>query len=131
MLWIFIGGLMSINLLAKNGKIKSVDYSRLFPVATPYENIIKQKKIMILGTNWNLYRENTLGGIFLNWELSRPIVEDLTKYENIEIVASSFNLELPEVIVDENNYMEGIMNRIPAVKPLYKREGNLYLKINN
>ncbi|MEQ8425369.1 MAG: DUF6427 family protein, partial [Cyclobacteriaceae bacterium] len=71
MLWIFLGGLVSGNLLSRAGKINSVSYSGLFPVKSSYSDRIVGKKVMLLGSGFEIYENNTLGGFFLNWNISQ------------------------------------------------------------
>lgn len=130
-LWIFLIGVLSMNFLTKREKIEAVNFSKLFPKSSAYQNELKGKSVMLLDRDWNLYKENTLGGIFLNWELSKNTIRTPDSYQNLELIASSFTLEEPDVIVDENNYMKEIMNKIPSLKSKYKRVGKLYMKINN
>ena len=132
MLWLFMIGLLSVNYLTRSNRIPSVNYSQLFPAsASEYENKISNKKVMSLGPGWSIYKHNALGGIFLNWEQSKPVFENLDKYRSIEIIASSFELEEPEIILDEHNYMEPIMEKIPNLQGKYKREGEMYFRISN
>ncbi len=131
MLWLFLFGILSMNSLARKGRIQTVDYAALFPGESGYEALIKDKKVMMLTDGWGIYRQNALGGIFLNWDLSRKIFENLDQYQNVETVASSFATEEPDIIVDENNYMESAVERIPYLKSKYRKEGKLYLKISS
>lgn len=71
MLWIFLVSIISINLLSKNDKINSVNYTELFPSESQYAGRIQNKKILLLGEDWGLYKNNSLGGFFMNWNLSR------------------------------------------------------------
>lgn len=130
-LWLFLIGLMSMNYLTKTGRIESVDFSQLFPETSEHENKIKGKKVMIVGTDWSLYRSNSLGGIFLNWDLSKSVITAPDSYQHLEIIASSFEADEPDVIVDEADYMKEILNKVPSLKRKYKREGNYYVRISN
>lgn len=130
-LWLFLIGLISMNYLTRTGRIDSVDFSRLFPENSTYKNTMAGKKVMILGSDWNLYRQNSLGGIFLNWDLSQAIITKPASYQYVEIIASSFDVEEPDVIVDENDYMKEILNKIPVLRKKYKREGKNYVRISN
>jgi hypothetical protein len=131
MLWLFVFGLLFMNHFAKAGKIQSVNYSELFPSEGKHEKLIQEKSVMLLAPGWSLYKKNSLGGIFLNWNLSKSIFEGLNSYQNVEIIASSFEIDEPEIIVDENNYMEKVIEKIPALKNKYRKDGNLYVKISN
>lgn len=131
MLWLFLSGIVSMNLFAKSGRIVAIDYRQLFPPKEKLEGAFQNKKIMVLGPGWSLYQHNSLGGYFLNWDLSRPVLSDLNNYNHIEIIASGFKSDPPDIIIDENNYMHEIGVKIPWLKHEYQQEGILYKKINN
>lgn len=131
MLWLFLIGLLSTNYLTKANRIQSVNYSNLFPVQGEYDNAIKNRKVMMLTPGWSLYQQNSLGGIFFNWNLSKSVFENLDSYQNVETVASSFEIEEPEIIVDEQNYMQQVMERIPSLNKKYRKEGKIYRKISS
>lgn len=131
MLWVFLIGIISINWLTKTDRIKSVNFSALFPTPSPYRGMIQNKKVMVLESGLQLYQHNALGGFFLNWELAKPLLEDMANYRHVEIVAACFEVDPPDVIVDKQDLMGPVMERIPIVASHYKREGNLYRKISN
>lgn len=130
MLWLFLGGIVSVNLFSRSGKIVSVDFTSLFPIANPY-NQIREKRVLMLYENLNVYQHNSLGGYFLDWELSSPLFTDLSKYDHIEMISSCFKEDPPEVIIDKNNMMEGVIQRIPAIGLAYRKDGNIYRRISN
>ncbi|MGE0588781.1 MAG: DUF6427 family protein [Cyclobacteriaceae bacterium] len=129
MLWLFVIGTVGFSYYTRAGKVESVDYSKLFS-----QNEIPQligKKVMHLGNGYGIYQGNELGGYFLNWNLSRPILENAERYRNVEIVASCFNEYPPDVVVDEENSLDDFFERIPSLQSNYRREGNLYYRISN
>lgn len=131
MLWLFLGGILSINFISRSGDIKAIDFSNLFPVADSSLATIEGKEIMILDHNLALYQKNSMGGCFLNWELSAPIFSDMSTYEHVEIISSCFNEYPPEIILDKNNLMKEVIHRIPSLGLKYKREGEIYRRTNN
>ena len=131
MLWLFLAGIVSVNLLSRSGRIMSVDFTSLFPKTNSSSNQITEKRILVLDKNLNVYQHNSLGGYFLDWELSSPIFADLSQYHHVEIISSCFDEDPPEVIIDNNNLMEGVIQRIPSIGIAYRREGNIYKKISN
>lgn len=131
MLWLFIGGIMSMNLLTRAGRVESVVFKRMFPTPSTYANQIENQKVMLLGPGLEIYQRNELGGFFLNWKLSEPIFEDLDTYSNVEIVASCFQMDPPQVIIDKGDRMKQVMDRIPSLATQYKKEGIIYRKVNN
>ena len=129
MIWIFIGGMLMTNFAARQGWINEVDYSRLFPIPSRYSDQVRGKRVMIVGRDEGLYMENSLGGFFLDWELSHGYFEGPGTYENIIKMNDAFVEDPPEVIVDELNLMEPILERLPRVKMHYKKEGSVYRRL--
>ena len=128
MLWIFMISLVSMNLLTQYGSIRGVDFQRMFPKPSPYAKSIKDKKVLVLCDDVSVYRENKLAGYFPNWDLSKLIFEQPEYYESILLINEAFEMDPPDIIVDPQDLMKPIFNRIPRLKPLYRREGELYRK---
>lgn len=84
---------------------------------------------MIVGEDIGLYNENSLGGAFLDWELSRGYFEHPEYYENIIAMNAAFVEDPPEAIVDELNLMGPILQRLPRIKKLYRKEGPVYWRL--
>ncbi len=129
MLWIFLISLVSMSLLTRYGRIKSVNFEAMFPKTSPHEKTIKDKRILVLTNDPGIYKQNKLAGYFPDWSLSRTIFEEPDYYENILLINDAFEKDPPEIIIDPNDLMKKIFERIPAMKPLYKRDGELYRKI--
>jgi hypothetical protein len=126
MLWIFIGGTIAMSYLARYGKINGIDYTGLFCKESNYKQLTG-KKILVLGTDWGLYKQSTLASYFYDWPLSRTYFENPDYFENVVLIDRSFTQDAPEVIVDTNNLMEKVLLRNPKLKSKYTRSGDLYL----
>ena len=131
MLWFFVIGTVGFCYYTRAGKLESVNYQKLFPEIRTFRGEPVNKKVMYLGKGYGIYEGNELGGYFLNWDLSRPIVEDAAYYRNVEIVASCFNEYPPDVVVDEEGLLDDFFERIPSLQSDYRREGNLYYRVSN
>lgn len=131
MLWVLVLGIVGFSYYSMKGKVESVDYNRLFPreEAMPYG--ISDKKVMHLGQGYGVYRNNELGGYFFNWDLSEPILRSSQEYRNVEIVASCFQDDPPDVIVDEKDLLKNFIPRIPEIGKSYRREGKMFVRISN
>ncbi len=129
MVWIFVTGILIISFSARMAWIPQVDYSKLFPKTSLYEGEIHGKKVMIVGKDPGLYLKNSLGGSFLDWELSQVYFEDPESYESIIKINEAFVKDPPDAIVDELNLMEPVMDRLPRVKKLYRKEGSVYWRL--
>ncbi len=128
MWWIFVLGLLTINGLSRYGQLRGVEYTALFPSASKYEKEITEKKIMILGDDISLFRENKLAGYFLDWDLSRKYFEQPDYYENIIKINKSISTDPPDVIIDPGNLMGPVVIRIPSLEKKYRKEGEIYWK---
>ena len=131
MLWLLLISLVSVNLLTRYNQLEAVNFEGMFPKASPYEKVIKGKRVMVLQDDVGIYSQNRLAGYFPDWSLSAGIFEQPDYYENILLIDEVFRTDPPEIIIDPKDLMKKIFERIPRVKPLYKREGELYKRINN
>jgi hypothetical protein len=129
MFWIFFLGTVGVLLFARYGKIKSIDYSEM--LVTHPMKLPKGEKILVLGDHKEAYIDHTVGGYFLNWNLSREVFENPDYFENIIIINNSFQNDPPDIIIDEKDLMRPIMNRIPELQKNYKRVESNYIKISN
>jgi hypothetical protein len=131
MLWILIIGLIAMSWAARTGRIRAIDYVALFPSASPYQSTIKGKRVLVLDADLGIYTQNKMASHFLNWNLSKKTFEHPEFFENITLIHQSFQKELPDVIIDKNNLMKPILERIPRLKLQYKREGDFYKRVSN
>lgn len=129
MLLLFVAGVLMVNFAARNGKIQQVDFSGLFAAPSPYASQIKGKRVMVVGDDIGLYRWNSLGGSFLDWELSKDYFRNPDVYENIIKLNDAFAEDPPEAIVDELNLIAPLFERLPRVRKMYRKEGAVYWRI--
>lgn len=129
MLWIFLAGIVSVNFMSRFNNIESVNYAALFPANTK-ELTWKDKKIMSLGDELNIYSNNHLAGFFLNWDLSKGYFDNLSTYENVEMIARCFKSDPPEIILDKEGRFDKVLERLPYLRSQYKKKG-LYWETNN
>ncbi|MBL7848140.1 MAG: hypothetical protein JNL40_11770 [Cyclobacteriaceae bacterium] len=126
MLWLLIGGLLMVNYTSRKGMIEEINYTRLFAQPSPFAQQFKNKRVMVVGEDIGLYSQNSLGGGFADWQLSREYFENPDTYENVIRLNSAFEEDPPEVIIDELNLMPRVFDRLPRVRALYDREGVIY-----
>jgi hypothetical protein len=129
MLWIFISGILITNFGARHRWIVGVDYSGFFPATSPHAGQIRGKKVMIIGEDAGLYKENSLGGSFLDWDLSQGYFRNPDSYENVIKVNNAFVEDPPDAIVDELNLAGPMLDRLPRIKKLYRKEGAVYWRL--
>jgi hypothetical protein len=129
MLWVFTIGIFTVSWTAQTGRFEKIGYAELFAKSSLEEDTIKNQQILVLNEDFGIYKKNKLATPFLNWNLSKEVFERPDYFENIALIEKSFQKETPDVIIDKNDLMKPIFERIPRLKALYKKEGGLYRKI--
>ena len=80
----------------------------------------KGKKILVLGEDVNRYKDAELATPFLNWQISSRVLENPNYYDNLSIIHDEFEKDLPEVLVDDQDIMTPIFDRIPWIEERYE-----------
>jgi hypothetical protein len=131
MLWAFMGGLITMNWASRSGKIGWIDYSKMISKESKYGAIIKDRKIMVLEDDLEIYNHNKVATYFLDWSLSKRIFEEPDYFEHVALIDRSISNNMPDIIIDKDDLMKPLLERIPRLKLLYRREGDFYVRINN
>lgn len=126
MLWLLLLGVPFVGTATRHGWISGVDFSRLYVGESEFSQSIQAKRVMVVGEDPAIFRGNTLGGGFYDWELSRHYFEHPEYYEHVIRMNRAFEEDAPEVIVDPDNRMKEVFDRLPAIRVRYVREGTLY-----
>jgi hypothetical protein len=127
MLWAFILGITASSYLARYERIRSIDYSGLFPKESNFADRIKGKRVLVLGSDWALLKTNHFASYFFDWRLSEQIFTNTDEFENVVLIDQSFAADAPEIIIDKNNLMENVLSRIPRLRKQYSRQGDFYI----
>ena len=85
-------------------------------------NTTKNKKIMVLGPEMDLYLENQLGGPFLNYHLSRTYLAKEKGLEGKSRLYSKVFLQKPELIFDSEGEFKKLLLEFPALQSLYSEK---------
>lgn len=128
MLWLFLVGIIGMNLMARNGRIKSIDYAGMTPAAPRY-TVTPGQRVMTLADDFGIYAQNRLAGFFPDWSLAQKILREPDYYENVLFLYDSFKKDPPDVVVDPDNVLNKFMDRIPELQRFYKRDGDYYVRI--
>lgn len=125
-LWILLLGTISTSYLARYNFLTGVNYQQLFVsnLGLP----VPGNKILVLDDDWSIYSHNSLASPFFNWKLSREIFLQPDYYENVVQVHDGLISDPPDVIRDKENLLDPFLNRIPALRQLYTRDGIYYTK---
>jgi hypothetical protein len=81
------------------------------------------KKVLVIGTNFFFYRYNQLATPYLDWNLAQKHFANLDFYNTIIDIHQTFEQDLPEIIIDEKNFVPLLFDRIPLLAEKYETIG--------
>lgn len=111
-----------------SGKIKSIDYSLNFPDGENTD--LTGKKVLVLSNRIDYYNSNNAGGFFPEWNLSETLFREPGYYEHVEILYQAFKKNPPDVIIDPENLMPGVLYYLPELNSAYRKTGDTYFRIS-
>ncbi len=95
----------------------------------PYKEMVKGKRIMVLGSAKNLYKNASLAGPFYDWGLSKTFFSNLDYYDNLVFLQNQLNNANPEVIIDLENNWKNISKGLPTVAAKYRlAQANVWVR---
>ncbi|MBA4054002.1 MAG: hypothetical protein C0490_04755 [Marivirga sp.] len=124
--WILLVGTVTVSYMARYGVITSVDYTKLFVPEKEFP--VKGKRVLVLDSQWGVYKNNSMATPFLNWALSEDIFSHPEYFENQISVYDGLVNDPPDVILDKNDLLKPFLQRIPQLRKLYVRNGIYYNK---
>lgn len=128
-LWVLFIGIVSTLYLARYQKILPVDYSQLKVSSSSIA--FSGKRILVLDDDFSVFMNNTASPPFIDWKLTKGILDGPQFYENVLLVNRLFELDPPEIILDPENRLEKFTDRIPLLKNNYSKAENGQWVINN
>lgn len=87
-----------------------------------YRNVIKGKRVMVLGAAKDLYEEAKLAGPFYDWGLSKSFLNELDYYDNLVFLEAQLEKSNPEVIIDLEDNWKKISKRLPGISKRYRQK---------
>ena len=82
---------------------------------------VKDRRMMVLGDNRELYYSGSLATPFFDWRLSEPFFQSLDYYDNLVFLQESINQQQPEIIIDYEHLWGPIASRLPLVAVKYRQ----------
>ncbi len=94
------------------------------------EDILKNKKILVLGDSYGNYQYGSLATPYLNRQLADRHFEHLDKYNILVSIYRNFETDAPDVIIDEDGLAQKIFESLPLIGEEYEKQGdsNVYLR---
>lgn len=91
---------------------------RIKPQELP--QLMKGQKMLVIGERIDEYKEGQSATCYLNWELSKIDLQNPDNYESIINIFDNFKKDPPTIIIDKQNVVPKIFQRIPALGADYK-----------
>lgn len=115
--FLFVGIMITINMISfKSGKI--IDKTSNFPLENKFPEIENQR-VMVIGTYPGIYLKNSHTTRFFDWRISKKHFENLNSIKSVTYIFNMLKDDLPDVIVDVENKMPVLMERISLIKSKY------------
>lgn len=96
---------------------------------TKYQLPINGEKLLVLGPEIQEYLHNRMAGPFVNWDLAKPLLNELNTYKNVIILQEYFRKDTPVYIYDSAGYFSKIEKHLPSITQQYVLVGpKLYRK---
>lgn len=91
---------------------------RIRPKSLP--ELMNGQKMLVIGERIDEYKLGKSATRYLNWDLSKIDLENPDNYESIINIFDSFKKDPPTIIIDKQNVVPKIFQRIPALAVDYK-----------
>ena len=102
-----------------------VDFSSLKVATSDFESFTRGKNILVLGDQVSLYNKASIATPYLNWQLSKTHFQNLDYYDVLTEVFKNFESSPPDVIIDLENIMPELMQKMPTISSGYTKTGNM------
>jgi hypothetical protein len=125
-IWVFMVSISAVLYFGRYNRIQSVNYTPLFAGPSTYQYV--EKRVLVLGEDWTLFKNNKMATGFFDWRLSESVFTNLQYFDNLVMLNKMLEKNAPDIIIDENQLMEAVFTALPARREHYKKEGNVYLR---
>lgn len=120
---VFIALIAGINYSASydlGGFRRILQYERFIVQETVYDQLVEGKSVLYLGPDKSVFKSASHSSPFLDWDLSQQILREPGYYDNITYIYKHLSEELPEVIIDPNNLLPPLFDRMPGIASQYQ-----------
>jgi hypothetical protein len=102
----------------------SIRFEELIVKETPYDEVTKNRRILVMGSNIDIYNNSTLATPYLNWHMAKIHFDNLEYQDNLTAIYKNLHADLPEIIIDLENRIPAIFEIFPTIASKYK-SGNI------
>jgi hypothetical protein len=116
MLLLFYQGALGLIPAAELGRLSSLQVKD-----TPLAVNLQNQRILVIGEDLSAYRTNYPATPYLNWDLAKYDLRNLDNYEAVINVFDHFRQDPPDYIVDNEQVVEKLFQRAPALGARYEK----------
>ena len=88
---------------------------------------VQNKSLLVLGNDMELYQGSIQATPFFDWKISETILRNPDTYLNAMIIYDGFSKSPPEIIIDLENVLPAMQERVPFLRENYNlKANNLY-----
>ena len=88
---------------------------------------VQNKRLLVLGNDMELYQGSIQATPFFDWKISETILRNPDTYLNAMIIYDGFSKSPPEIIIDLENVLPAMQERVPFLRENYNlKANNLY-----
>ncbi|MGI9543694.1 MAG: hypothetical protein ACR2MX_10575 [Cyclobacteriaceae bacterium] len=88
---------------------------------TQWTQLVKGKKILVIGNQLSVYNQASLATPYLNWEMSKKHFEQSNYYDHLTDIYLNLSKDMPEVIIDLEGMVPQLFERMPTIAARYKK----------
>jgi hypothetical protein len=100
-----------------------VEYEQLLVSETPYDEVARGKKVLVLGVEPDVYRVSKPATPYLQWNLAKRQLTSLNYYDNLIEIRRNFLRDMPDIIIDKEALAPQLFNKIPEIGSQYRETG--------
>lgn len=100
---------------------KHIDALVVKSSAKTYPLDLKNKKLLVVGTDPAAYLNAKLATPYYQWDLAEQSFSTLNSMESLSNIYKDFNKDMPEVIIDLKGIMPEVFYRIPLLDKKYRK----------
>lgn len=127
---VFIVSIIGVSYFAYFGTSNFMSYKPLSIQKSRYDNLLKGKKLWVIGNDLSLYKNSRLGSKFYDWNTyGNQLVQNELNSSQVALVFKDLITNAPDVIVDQQGIIPAYFPFMPIVSQQYEMlEKGIYLK---
>ncbi len=98
---------------------------------TPWDDLVRGKKLLIIGNEPDAYLHAYPATPYLNWNLSSSHLHQINAFDNLSEIYRNLSNDPPDIIIDQENLIPDLFDHMPTVARLYRKQDQAYLMKSN